>query len=284
MDENGRSVSHTSAGSGFSSSRIASSKQRARPRPAGVKRLLTSFIVMVVVNVMAATGTYGFSKSNEELSRLNPTYLTPDGATFAVWGVIYILELLAVFEALCNAGSFYIPRREQALFSLATAFLLNAAWLFVFAREQYALSLGVMLFYLLSLARAYAFIDMRDTDVFLPAAISMNLAWVCVAACINTLFTAARLGPDDIPKGAMLQSPAGSQELAAGAAVGLVVLGVLMLVDRKDWCFAATLAWALLGVRRAQCGWLATAAGVCAGLSGLTALAGLLGRWFQPRR
>ena len=38
-----------------------------------------------------------------DISDQFPTYVTPDGLTFAVWGVIYTLELLLVI-AQCSAS------------------------------------------------------------------------------------------------------------------------------------------------------------------------------------
>ena len=44
-------------------------------------------------NVLASKKFFG-GKDNKELSDENPTYLTPDGKTFAVWGMIYLLEMV----------------------------------------------------------------------------------------------------------------------------------------------------------------------------------------------
>ncbi|CAE8631358.1 unnamed protein product [Polarella glacialis] len=256
----------------------ARKRSHANLRPKGLKRLIAAFVVMAVTNGLAGTGGYGFPKNNAELSDLNPTYLTPDGLTFAVWGIIYLLQLLALLEAVANKAGFYVPRREQVLSYLTLAFLLNSAWLVVFAHELYGLSLLVMVGYLLALLGAYTDLDPCDTDLFLPAAVSVNLAWVCVATCLNGLITAARFGLGGAPlrpAGEALAAVAGTQNLACAAAGGLTLLALHVLRgERRDWPFAATLAWALWGISRGQAArseFLARAAVVCAGLCALAA-------------
>ena len=59
--------------------------------------VVAAFVVMVMSNVMASKKLFG-GKDNKELSDENPTYLSPDGATFAIWGMIYLLELLVVAQ------------------------------------------------------------------------------------------------------------------------------------------------------------------------------------------
>ena len=43
-------------------------------------------------NGLASAGLLG-GKTNKQISTRNPTYLSPDGQTFAIWGIIYTLEL-----------------------------------------------------------------------------------------------------------------------------------------------------------------------------------------------
>ena len=43
-------------------------------------------------NGLASAGLLG-GKTNKQISDENPTYLSPDGQTFAIWGIIYTLEL-----------------------------------------------------------------------------------------------------------------------------------------------------------------------------------------------
>jgi hypothetical protein len=41
-------------------------------------------------------------KTNKQISDENPTYLSPDGQTFAIWGIIYTLELDAWMKVTKN--------------------------------------------------------------------------------------------------------------------------------------------------------------------------------------
>ena len=68
-----------------------------------------AFVFMVVCNVLATKKFFG-GKGQQGICPIeNPTYLSPDGKTFAVWGVIYLLEtVLAIASA--------IPQRNYRCF------------------------------------------------------------------------------------------------------------------------------------------------------------------------
>jgi len=227
--------------------------------PAGLGRLVLAFTVQLVANGLAGAGGPGFPRDNAELSAINPTYITPDGLTFAIWGLIYLFEILSLIEMSCGRGGFNVHRRDAALSSLSLAFLLNAAWLLAFAQEAYLISLVIMICYLFALLATYLELDMvHDTDIFLPVSVSMNLAWVCVATCLNFLITSARMGWTFLfdvglsAPGEQLLETAGTPLLSGAAIIVITLLALWLLGTRRDWPFAATVAWACLGLRRGQ--------------------------------
>lgn len=252
--------------------------------------LAVLFVVMAIVNGLNGSGAPGFPKDNAELSKLNPTYVTPDGPTFAIWGLIYVMELITVVQEVRNP-TWPAPRWRSCL---GLAFVLNSVWLFVFAQEMYVVSFVVMACYLLTLLAAYEDLDYSpDSDVSFisKVAVSMNTAWIIVATALNALIAYARGGFGDaleLPvKGEMLLSTAGTQGIAEVIVVSLVIFAALALAIRRDLPFAGTLAWALWGVQRQQAAQGAEQVAFLAGLAakvvvGTCALAALMGALRPP--
>ena len=75
------------------------------------------FLLMLYVNFLSGTGKLN-GISAGEVSALYPTYFTPAGYTFTIWGVIYIFNILLVVYALVNGF------KEQEGFPSQTLLLL----------------------------------------------------------------------------------------------------------------------------------------------------------------
>ena len=112
----------------------------------------------------------------------------------------------------------------------------------------------VMCLYLAAVGSAYMELEATDSDRFLPAAVGVNLAWLSVATCLNAVIAAERLGygGEITAPSKRLPSPAGTPELAVAAMVALTAMAFAALHARRDWPFAATIAWALRGIQRGQ--------------------------------
>jgi len=157
---------------------------------------------------------------------------------------------------------------------------LNAAWLFTFSNEYYTMSSVVIVCYLICLAMTYKSLDFtpgQGSPFALKAGVTINLAWVCVATCINIMISQARASTGTLP-GEALPETAGTQPIAIACALLLQVLAFLALYFRYDAGFATAGAWALFGVGRNQFAQGATLIAPAAyGLSALCALAAVVG-------
>jgi len=115
-----------------------------------------SFIAQVVMNVLASEefGSFG-GASNKQLAEEQPTFLTPDGLTFSVWGIIYLFQgLFAVYQVIpCFQNSH--AGVSRARFWVVALFLGNCLWLPVFSNRLYWLALLLMLAMDLSLIMIY---------------------------------------------------------------------------------------------------------------------------------
>jgi len=249
-------------------------------KPAGVG-LLVAYVFMLFINSLSQAKGPGFAKSNAELSDLSPTYLTPDGKTFGIWPIIYVLEAVGTFQDIQIHG-IYTRIDEMRHCWLAAAYVSNALWLFLFTNEFYGLSSAVIAFYLAAIWKTYSLMyypGQRQVPFALRAGVSVNMAWLCVATWINVLIANARYSTGTFP-GQALAEPAGSQQGASLVAVALTGLAGIILIKKGDAAFPSAVAWALFGVHREQMAHgareVAQTAGVCSIMCALGAIGGIL--------
>lgn len=223
----------------------------------GALAVLGAFAVMVACNGLASAKFFG-GKDNKEISDTHPTYLSPDGFTFAVWGMIYMLELVLVIyqmfpsehsEALLQQGC---PLTGMDVrWRLVAAFLSNAVWLPVFNNEKYWGGLVIMSVYLSFLTSIYLDINVSRTEgvteaFLLSSGVAMNLSWIVVAFSLSIFFCLGEVGWKD------QYGVAGSMPSAAVICVLVAALGCERAVRAGDVAFAFVTGWALRGIWRMQ--------------------------------
>mmetsp|Transcript_107906 Transcript_107906/g.247366 ORF Transcript_107906/g.247366 Transcript_107906/m.247366 type:complete len:268 (+) Transcript_107906:60-863(+) len=214
------------------------------------------FVVMAVSNVLAMKRAFG-GKDNKEISDTHPTYLSPDGKTFAVWGMIYTMELVMVIAQLFPSDTTEeifarkcpitgLDVRER----LMLAFALNAFWLPVFNNEFYLGAFVVIIGYLTFLISAYT--DLAPTTlpgvmqvILFSVGVSLNTSWVLVATFVNFVLYAGELGWKT-------NSVAGNVPAACGIVAFVGYLGCVQAFMGYDFAWAFVAAWACMGIKRMQ--------------------------------
>jgi len=214
-------------------------------------------VLMIASNVLATKNALG-GKANKQISDEHPTYMTPDGKTFAVWGIIY--SLLAVTVV---AQAFPSARAEEALGRrcpltglgvrprLALAFLANGAWLPVWTFERFWLGLGIMAAYLALLLSLYGDVGAGAAGgicerVALAAGIAANTSWIVVALSVNTFLCGGLAGWRNE------HGVAGSVPAAAIVCVFAAAVACERAIVACDMAWAFVAAWALQGICRMQ--------------------------------
>lgn len=221
-----------------------------------------AFVIMAASNYLAQKKFFG-GKDNKELSDTHPTYVSPDGPTFAIWGFIYLFELLLVIvqfvgwspDARLSCDAVFARRcpftgldvRER----LVLAFLANAVWLPVFNNESFFGALSIMGVYfglLISIT-----LDLNAATAGVPLArmvfgtgVSMNASWILVALCVSIFFCGGELGWKDE------HGVAGSVVSAAIVCILVCVVGCLRALFECEIAWAFVAAWALRGIYRMQ--------------------------------
>jgi len=228
---------------------------------------LASYIVMIGMNLFSANISVIGGLDNKTISDTNPTYLTPDGVTFAIWGVIYLGELcFCIYQLLPsnieNKG--FVAARPYVI----GAFLLNSIWIVIFAFTLWWLSWLIICGYLLMLALAYREmkIDYRyvnpDSEDYRTAlfktlsyvGFSANIAWVTVATAVNTTVTLRSAGFVTVPASCAAEACriGGSVDWAIMFVVVVAAISVALSIFRGDFVHNLTTAWALSGIIRMQ--------------------------------
>jgi hypothetical protein len=215
--------------------------------------VIASFVVMTASNVLASKGVFG--DDNGKISNENPTYITPDGFTFAIWGLIYLFEgMLIVAQALPQSDDVFL--RECRFTNLdvrqrlCIAFLANALWLPVFTKRLWWFSEVIILVYLAALASVYLDVNVNTVEgvyeqVLIAAPIALNLSWIVVATMLGFTVCGRNSGWVD-------QHGVGGSVTWGLFVIVLVSFLAAERLWRNDVAYAFVAGWALRGIYRMQ--------------------------------
>jgi len=223
--------------------------------------LVFSFIYMIVFNVLSnaicGVGEKPICKNNSQQSDHNPTYLTPDGLTFSIWGIIYLFELFfTVYQALpeSRGGGFELAVFDNVRPYVTFAFILNGTWLILFSFSLWWLSQAVIFAYLYCIVKAYQHLEVDwfsqvdesgnpvglKRKLFTYAPFGFQMAWLVVATTLGIGVLGRNNGWTPPPD------------------FGVMVIAVVMVINlylqltRADVCYAFVSCWALAGIVRQQ--------------------------------
>ncbi|KMM73832.1 hypothetical protein ACP93_19630 [Xanthomonas sp. NCPPB 1128] len=150
--------------------------------------VLLMALAMPLVAWFSQRGAFG--PTNGAISDRYPTLIVAAGYAFAIWGVIFLLDLafgLWQSSARRRRGSALARVRAPA----ALGFALTAAWMPVFSQQHFLLALAViwtalaaMLLAALRLSRDRAAEPGQTLWAWLP--LSLHAGWLSLAAFLNT--------------------------------------------------------------------------------------------------
>mmetsp|Transcript_127702 Transcript_127702/g.367547 ORF Transcript_127702/g.367547 Transcript_127702/m.367547 type:complete len:287 (+) Transcript_127702:104-964(+) len=215
-----------------------------------------AYFVMLGLNAAGAAGLFGLNIGT--VSRMYPTYVTPDGLTFAIWGVIYVLLFLLVLaQATADRNTEQILSRACAFSGLSTrtrivlAFLLNGVWLPFYIGLYFWVAFIIIDLYLLTLVSLYLSLNPVATPTFwswlsLSAPIATNASWIVGAWCANLFTAAGESGWKDF------YGVAGTPEAATVVTLIVMAIATFVAFALGDIAWPTVAAWALAGLYRMQ--------------------------------
>ncbi len=212
---------------------------------------IIAFALTVLVNGLAGSTTILGGKLTAEISDANPSFITPAGYVFSIWGVIYILlGTFVVFQALPSQKEKNYHERIGWLFVFSS--LLNIAWLFLWQFEYLGLSVILMFLLLATLIAIYLRLNIGRSPVPLGERLAVHvpfsvyLGWITIASIANVTVTLVSVEWDGFGI---------SQETWAFLIVIIALLITLLVVaTRKDLAYGLVVVWALLGIAVKQSG------------------------------
>lgn len=207
-----------------------------------------SLLVMLVVNYLANSLSLN-GITTGEVSKLYDNLFVPASFSFAIWGVLYLSQLLFIGYGIYHnvrgqAQKLTGQRLIGAWYALSS--LLNIAWLISWHYQLLALSSGIMLLLLFSLIQIYRNLGIGIRKVshgerfFMHLPFSLYLAWISVASIAN--ITALLVGYGFHGFGLPPEFYATAMVLIAS------LLGIWFLNYNVDLFFALVIAWALFGI------------------------------------
>ena len=203
-----------------------------------------ALVVVLVVNYLANalpingidTGTISNKYYNE---------FAPAGLTFSIWGVIYSLIIGLIVWQFVNVNEIKNKAIQQLSIYFIANCLLNAAWLFSWHYELFALSIVLMLGILYTLVQLNR-IESKEIASNLPqkwllqSAFGIYLGWICIAtiANITTFLVSIQFNKFGL-----------TDTFWTGTVIGVGSITAAMLVVRyKNLYIGLAVIWALIGI------------------------------------
>jgi translocator protein len=209
------------------------------------------FAVMVGINSLAGGSTLLNGKTTGQVSDSYPTPVTPEGFTFSIWGVIYVLlGVFVVYQALPRNRD--KPFHERISFLLILSCLLNVAWIFLWQYGFFAYSVILIFGLLASLIAIYLRLNVGKSVVPIAERIcvqlpfSVYIGWITVASIANVAVALKAAGWNGF-------GIASSTWAALVIAVALIIT-LIILATRRDTAYSLVIIWALFGIMAKQSG------------------------------
>lgn len=230
-----------------------------------VLALVATITVNVLANLLPIAG-----RRTGEISDSFPSFFTPAGYVFAIWGLLYLALLAyALYQALPAQRDNPRLVAIRGLFVLSCGF--NVAWLLCWHYLLIVPSMAMMIGLLVTLVVLYVRLGVGQVAVSAAESwlarvpFSLYLGWITVATVANAVTTLIELGWNGwgIP----------GQVWAALLVWAAAGIGVVFAQSRRDVPFNLVLLWAFGGIWVAHAGEPVVVYGVVAGL--LMVLAGL---------
>jgi hypothetical protein len=201
-------------------------------------------VLTIIINSLSNTSILG-ANTVGEISDAYPTFFTPAGYVFAIWGIIYALLLVfSIHQVLPKQQD--APFREKIGLYYILCSVANIIWIVLWVNNYILFSTILMFLLLASLIVIYHRLDSigaqmslrENLAVFLP--FSVYLGWITVASIGNVAVTLVSLNWNGW----------GLSELSwtilmIGVAIAVTLI---MIVRKRDIGFSLVLIWALLGI------------------------------------
>jgi len=204
-------------------------------------------IFTIIVNSLAVILPIN-GMSTRELSDAIKNLFVPDGLTFSIWSIIYVLLILFM---LYQINEVFIKKKnleflERIGFYFMLASLANIVWIFLWHYQQVNLSLLAMIILFVCLLMIYQRLKIGKTKtsfkekMFIHIPISVYIGWITVATIANVTAFLVVNKVDGLLLGELIWTI-----LVIFVATFITVL---IIKNRSDIAYSLVIIWALLGI------------------------------------
>src|SRR5699024_9470368 len=203
---------------------------------------LVLLLLTLGVNFLGGTGRIN-DASQQDVSNMYHTLITPAGFTFSIWGVIYGLLLISLVVMLIKEkDSYYQAAIDRVTPLLWIAFVTNMVWIVTFSYLQIGLSTIFIFIYLVSLVILLQRLrHLNDKKYWLlPLTFGLNTGWLFIATVVNIAAYLVQIGWDGF----------GLAEDTWALIIMIVALLLAIFVQSqvKNAAFSLPIAWAFFGI------------------------------------
>eukprot|EP01129_Flabellula_baltica_P003314 TRINITY_DN13100_c0_g1_i1.p1 TRINITY_DN13100_c0_g1~~TRINITY_DN13100_c0_g1_i1.p1 ORF type:complete len:285 (-),score=32.80 TRINITY_DN13100_c0_g1_i1:28-882(-) len=224
---------------------------------------VVTLIFMLTMNVISMVAPFN-NRTNANVSFSHETILTPAGAAFSIWSLIFLLLILYTGYRLWPKHHKNEDKRGfKVQLIMAVNFLLNGLWSVPFSYQIFWLSVIIIFSMLGTLIAAYLLSDngvgffscsqpqykevtMKDSALkywFVHFPISVYLGWISVASTVNmSIFLKFEVG----------WNPADPEPYGVVLLFVLALLTLASLVLKTDVAFASVIVWSLFWIGQKQ--------------------------------
>lgn len=153
--------------------------------------LITSLLVIGFTTLVSVPGSPYLinGMTQADISNMFPSAITPAGATFAIWSLIYLSWIIAgIYIAFFQKQKI----QNRIILSFSVAMMLTAIWLIPWGYIWIGTSLVVMILILGTLK--YSFHLTRQSHPTLKYSIELTLGWIHIATIANVTIWLLSLG------------------------------------------------------------------------------------------
>lgn len=188
-------------------------------------------IAVIVINYLSTKGVIG-GITPEYVSNQYPTYVTPAGYAFSIWGLIYLgLILFTIYQAMPAQTENFAKVRGFYLLSCAA----NFVWIWVWHNQMMVASVGAILVLWASLA-AINFSLPKESSAIARVPFGIYFGWVTAASIVNIVVCFASFGIEtSITTACVLIAVAAS-------------LGVFFRLKLPNAAYGLAVTWAIVAI------------------------------------
>lgn len=193
--------------------------------------VVAMFVVNALADILPINGI-----TTGELSDAIPTYFTPAGYAFSIWGLIYAGLVVYMISMFTN-----FTKEDRAIYPWVIASsLANIAWLFLWHYRLIYVSVIAMAILLASIIAIYTILHKaKKVSILKTLPFNLYLGWISVASIANiaaALYVANWNGFGISPQ--------------VWSAIMIIVVTVLAVysIFKKTYSYSLVILWAIIGI------------------------------------